>query len=336
MLVRQVQLARDAGALDQLPIMLGALGTAVAWSGDFAAASSLIAEADAVCEATGTRAAPFAAMMLASFRGSQAEAVPLTEATIADAAAAGQGIAVAYARWVSAILHNGLGRYQEALAAARQASEDRSALHISMWALPELIEAAARSGNTHLAGDALARLAEFTQAGGTDFGLGIEARCRALVSNSHTAEGCYCEAIGRLGRTQLRPELARARLLYGEWLRRQHRRADAREQLRAAHQMLDAMGMAAFAERARRELRATGQTVRKRTAGTATALTAQEAYIARLARDGRTNPEIGAQLFLSARTVEWHLRKIFTKLGIASRRELHTVLAQLEQEGQPA
>jgi DNA-binding CsgD family transcriptional regulator len=336
MLVRQVQLARDVGALDQLPIMLGALGTAIAWSGDFAAAASLIAEADAVCEATGTRAAPFTAMMLASLRGSQAEAVPLIEATMAEAAAAGQGIAVAYARWVSAILHNGLGRYQEALAAARQASEDRSALHISMWAQPELIEAAVRSGNEHLADDALARLAEFTQAGGTDFGLGIEARCRALVSDSQVAEGCYHEAIDRLGRTQLRPELARAHLLYGEWLRRQHRRADAREQLRAAHEMLDGIGMAAFAERARRELRATGQTVRKRTAETATTLTAQEAYIARLARDGRTNPEIGAQLFLSARTVEWHLRKIFTKLGIASRRELHTVLAQVEQEGQPA
>jgi DNA-binding CsgD family transcriptional regulator len=243
---------------------------------------------------------------------------------------------VAYARWVSAILHNGLGRYQEALAAARQASEDRSALHISMWALPELIEAAVRSGNTHLAGAALARLAEFTRAGGTDFGLGIEARCRALVSDPQTAEGCYREAIDRLGRTLLRPELARAHLLYGEWLRRENRRADAREQLRTAHAMLDAMGMAAFAERAGRELRATGQTVRKRTAGTVTTLTAQEAYIARLARDGRTNPEIGAQLFLSARTVEWHLRKIFTKLGIGSRRELHTVLAQLGQEGQPA
>ena len=181
MLVRQVRLAREAGALDQLPIMLGALGTAAVWSGDFAAAASLIAEADAVCEATGSRAAPFAAMMLASLRGDQAEADPLIEATIAQAAAGGQGNAVAYAHWVAAILANGLGRYEGALAAARHASEDTFTLHVSMWALPELVEAAARTGNTEVAADALERLAETTQAGGTDFGLGLEARCRALL-----------------------------------------------------------------------------------------------------------------------------------------------------------
>jgi DNA-binding CsgD family transcriptional regulator len=200
-----------------------------------------------------------------------------------------------------------------------------------MWALPELIEAAARSGNTHIAGDALELLAEITRASGTDFGLGIEARSRALVSGPEAAEGLYREAIGRLGRTQLRPELARAHLLYGEWLRRRNRRVDARAQLRTAHEMLGAMGMEAFAERARHELLATGETVRRRTDETVSTLTAQEAHIARLARDGRTNPEIGAQLFLSARTVEWHLRKIFTKLGIGSRRELHAALANLGQ-----
>jgi DNA-binding CsgD family transcriptional regulator len=336
MLARQVQLARDTGALAQLPIMLGALGTAVVWSGDFTAAGSLIAEAGAVCEATGARAAPFTALMLAAFRGSRAEAVPLIEATVAEATAAGQGVAVAYARWVAAILYNGLSRYEEALAAARQASEDRSALHISMWALPELIEAAVRSGDTNLAGDALARLTEFTRAGGTDFGLGIEARSRALVSDPQVAEGLYQEATERLARTQLRPELARAHLLYGEWLRREGRRTDARAQLRTAHQMLDAIGMEAFAERARRELAATGEMTRKRTVETAATLTPQEALIARLAVDGRTNPEIGAQLFLSARTVEWHLRKIFTRLGIGSRRELRAALAQLGLDGQPA
>jgi DNA-binding CsgD family transcriptional regulator len=213
--------------------------------------------------------------------------------------------------------------------AAREASEDTPGLYVSMWALPELIEAAARSGNTHIASNSLARLAEITRAGGTDFGLGIEARSRALVSNSEVAEDLYCEAIDRIGRTQLRPELARAHLLYGEWLRRENRRADARVQLRTAHEMLRAIGMEAFAERARHELAATGETARKRTVEAPGALTSQEAFIARLAVDGRTNAEIGAQLFLSARTVEWHLRKVFSKLGISSRRELRRALSVL-------
>jgi DNA-binding CsgD family transcriptional regulator len=204
-----------------------------------------------------------------------------------------------------------------------------------MWALPELVEAAARNGNTRLAADAAERLAEYTEAGGTDFGLGIQARSRALVSEPQAAEGLYREAIDRLGRTQLRPELARAHLLYGEWLRRENRRTDARAQLRAAYGILDAIGMEAFAERARRELLATGETIRKRTVPYPSALTAQEAYIARLAREGRTNPEIGAQLFISVRTVEWHLRKVFTKLGIGSRRELRTALALLGQDSEP-
>jgi DNA-binding CsgD family transcriptional regulator len=265
-------------------------------------------------------------MMLASLRGEADAAAPLVEAVIAEATAGGQGIAVAYAHWVQAVLGNGLARYEEALAAARRASEDTSALHISVWALPELIEAAVRSGQAGLAAGALARLAEFTRAGGTDFGLGVEARCRALLSDGQAAEACYREAIGRLSRAGVRPELARAHLLYGEWLRRENRRVDARAQLRIAHEMTEAMGMEAFAERARHELLATGQTVRKRMAETVSTLTPQEAQIARLARDGRTNPEIGAQLFLSARTVEWHLRKVFAKLGISSRRELHQAL----------
>jgi DNA-binding CsgD family transcriptional regulator len=336
MLTRQVRLARDAGALDQLPVLLGALGTAAAWSGDFAAAASLIAQADAVCEATGSRAAPFAAMMLASLRGDQAEAAPLIEATIAQAQTGGQGIAVAYAHWVTAILANGLARYDEALAAARHASKDTFTLHISMWALPELVEAAARSGNTEAAPGALEQLAETTQAGGTDVGLGLEARCRALLSGGTAADELYREAIDRLGRTRLRPELARAHLLYGEWLRRQGRRVDARGQLRTARDMLDAIGMTAFAERARRELVATGEKVPKRSAEAHDRLTGQEEQIARLAREGRTSAQIGAQLFLSARTVEWHLGKVFTKLGIGSRRELQAALAQREQDGRAA
>jgi DNA-binding CsgD family transcriptional regulator len=240
---------------------------------------------------------------------------------------------VTYARWAAAVLGNGLGRYPEALTAARQASEDMPGLYMSMWALPELIEAAVRSGNTQLAADALIRLAGITQAGQAEFGLGIEARSRALLSEGETAERLYREAIDRLGRTALRPELARAHLLYGEWLRQEDRRADAREQLRIAHDMLTAIGAEAFAERARTELAAAGETVRRHTVETRASLTAQEASIARLAGAGRTNPEIGAQLFLSARTVEWHLRKVFGKLGISSRRDLGRALESLGPEG---
>ena len=210
LLVRQVRLARETGALDQLPIDLGALGTNVAWSGDFAAAASLIAEADAVCEATGSRAAPYAAMMLASLRGSEAEAIPLIQATIAEAAVGGQGIAATYARWVTAILYNGLGRYEEALAASRQASEDTPGLYVSMWALPELIEAAARTGNSTVAGDALARLAGTTRAGGTDFGLGIEARSRALLSDAGGGRGSVSRS-DRPARPHPAPAGARSR-----------------------------------------------------------------------------------------------------------------------------
>jgi DNA-binding CsgD family transcriptional regulator len=332
-LLRQVQIARDVGALDQLPIDLGSLGTDAAWSGDFAAAAALIAETDAVCAATGSRSAPFAAMLLGALRGHQAEVIPLIKATIAEATAGGQGIAVTYAHWAAAVLYNGLGRYADALAAAQEASQDKPALFMAMWAWPELIEAAARSGDTQRAAGALARLTETTQAGQTDFGLGIEARSRALLSEGEAAEGCYREAIDRLGRTQLRPELARAYLLYGEWLRRESRRTDARFPLRTAYELLATMGAEAFAERARRELVAAGGTARKRTVETLHELTAQEASIARLARDGRTNAEIGAQLFLSARTVEWHLRKVFTKLGISSRRELPGALATIDQGG---
>ena len=209
-------------------------------------------------------------------------------------------------------------------------------MYVSLWALPELIEAAVRSGNADLAIEPMARLAESTQAGGTDFGLGIEARSHALLSDGDTAERLYREAVERLSRTRYRPELARAHLLYGERLRRDSRRTDARAQLRIAHDMFDAMGMEAFAGRAGRELRATGETVHRRTARTPGTLTAQEAHIARLACEGHTNSEIGAQLFLSARTVEWHLRKIFTKLGIGSRRELRAALARLGPDNQTA
>jgi DNA-binding CsgD family transcriptional regulator len=324
--VRQVQLARDAGALGQLPIDLGALGTDAAWRGDFATATALIDETAAVCAATGARCAPYAAMLMASLRGDHAAAVPLIQATIAEAAAGGHGAAATYAHWAAAILYNGLGHYADALAAARYASQEPSALCMSMWVLPELAEAAVRCGKSQLAADAVERLAETTRPGGTDFGLGIEARSRALVREGAAAEGLYREAIDRLGRTQLRPELARAHLLYGEWLRRAGRRTDAREQLREAYETLTVMSVGGFAERARRELLATGENVRKRRVETTGDLTAQEAQIARLAGDGLSNQEISTQLFLSPRTVEWHLRKVFAKLGISSRRQLRSAL----------
>ena len=334
-ITRQINLGRAVGALEELPFDLIALTYDDAWRGDFEAASSLITETDTIAEATGSRIPPFPAMLLAALRGRQAELLPLAAAVKAAAEAAGQGAAVTNVHWSIAILENGFGHYAEALAAAGQARDD-SHLFVSTWVLPELVEAAVRTGGTEVAAAAIEQLAERTQAGGTDFGLGLEARCRALVSQGQAAEACYREAVERLSRAGMRAELARAYLLYGEWLRREDRRLDAREQLRTAHDMLTAIGMEAFAERARRELVATGEAVRKRGAETVTMLTPQEAYIARLARDGLTNPEIGAQLFLSARTVEWHLRKIFTKLGIGSRRELHAALAGHGQDGQPA
>jgi DNA-binding CsgD family transcriptional regulator len=332
---RQAATVRAVGALGQLALVLVGLGATTTWAGDLTAAAALVAESDAVCEATGAHAPPFAALMLACLRGHEAEAVSLVEATIAGATAGGQGLTVGYANWVAAILYNSLGRYEQALAAATQSSQD-AAMYVSLWALPELIEAAVRSGNAGLAAGPMARLAESTQAGGTDFGLGIESRCRALLGDGDSAERLYREAIERLARTRYRPDLARAHLLYGEWLRRDSRRTDARAQLRIAHDMFDTIGMEAFASRAGRELRATGETVHRRTVRAPGTLTAQEASIARLAGDGLTNTEIGAQLFLSARTVEWHLRKIFTKLDIGSRRELRAALARPGPAGQTA
>jgi len=325
-----IHLARDSGALEQVPIALEAHATAVMWCGDFPAAAAEIAEARLVAEATGTRVAPFAAMSLAALRGRESEATPLIEATIAAATAGGQGAAVTWARWVSAILSNSLGRYADAAAAAGQASQDMPGFFPGSWALPEFIEAAARTGDTRRAGAAVDQLAEITQPAGTNFGLGVEARCRALVSEGQAAEDRYREAVERLGRSRVRTELARAHLVYGEWLRRENRRTDARAQLRAAYDLLSDIGMEAFAERARRELLATGETARKRTAPASVAasqeLTPQEAQVARLASEGLTNPEIGARLFISAHTAQYHLSKVFAKLGITSRGQLHRVL----------
>jgi ATP/maltotriose-dependent transcriptional regulator MalT len=326
MVVRQVQSVRDAGLFVHLPIYLHSLGLVATWRGDFEAAASLIAEADAITEATGTRLTRYVALHLAGLRGEVPEASALIEVERRNAAAVGQGLGIEYSRWGSAILCNGLGRYEQALSEAQQASNEAPELFVSAWALPELIEAAARRGKTRVAGDAVERLAEAASVGDSDWGLGVLARSRALVSEGEDADGCYREAIERLTRTRLRPELARAHLLYGEWLRRETRRVDARQQLRLAHQQLTSIGMEAFAERARRELAATGETVRKRAVETRDDLTAQERQVALLARDGMSNIDIGAQLFLSQHTVAYHLRKVFSKLGISSRRELAAAL----------
>jgi DNA-binding CsgD family transcriptional regulator len=321
---REVRLLRDAGALAALPSSLSNLAFATAWMGDFAGAASLIAETDSVAAAIGSRQAPYALLRLRALQGREAEATA-TIASAIELAAPGQGLAAAWAQWAAAVLYNGLARYEAAVSAARQATADLRSWS-SMWVLPELVEAAVRAGEAELARDALERLAERTQPCGTDFALGIEARSRALLSDGAAADDLYREAIDRLSRTRLRPEFARAHLLYGERLRREGRRVDAREQLRTAHAMFAAIGMEAFAERARRELLATGERVRKRTVETSAELTAQEALIARLARDGLSNPEIGARLFLSPRTVKYHLGKVFTKLDISSRAQLHRAL----------
>jgi DNA-binding CsgD family transcriptional regulator/tetratricopeptide (TPR) repeat protein len=322
---RQVQLVRDAGALAGLPLHLSALGISNAWIGDFAGAASNIAEADSVAAATGSRFFPWALLRLRALQGREGEASAVIASAIEQAAGGSLGAAI-WAHWAAAVLYNGLARYEEAMASARQSTSNTFELWVSVWALPELVEGAARAGDTELARDALDRLVETTQPCGTDDARGIEARCRALLSDGAAAEELYRESIDSLSRTQLRPELARAHLLYGEWLRREGRRVGAREQLRTAYDLCVAIGMEAFGDRARRELLATGERVRKRGADTRDELTPQEEQIARLARDGLSNPEIGAQLFISARTVEWHLGKVFTKLRISSRRELRAAL----------
>jgi DNA-binding CsgD family transcriptional regulator len=322
---RDVEFARASGALAPLHVALNARGMAVTLCGDFKTATSLAAEKDVVAEVTGIRLAATCDLLLAGYRGRPAEAAPLFAAATADAKARGEGFGLQNANWSEAVLSNGLGRYAEALAVAEPATEETRLPYITQWILPELIEAAVRTRRANLAREALGRLSAMTVVG-SDWAKGLEARSRALVSEGREAERCYAEAVERLGRTPLRPDLARAHLLYGEWLRRENRRLDARHQLRAAYDLLDAIGAEAFAERARRELLATGEKVRKREVDTYSQLTQQEEHIVRLARDGRTNPEIAAELFISTRTVEWHLRKVFAKLGIASRRDLDNAL----------
>ncbi|MDQ3895844.1 MAG: AAA family ATPase [Actinomycetota bacterium] len=323
---RHLQLARDTGALAVLPLALTLRIAMHVFAGEPVAATSLIDQAKAVVAATGMKIAPYGELLFAAWRGREPEATALMAATEEAVLARGEGVGLSVIEWATALVANAAGRYEQSLAPALRASEHTGELGVSAWALTEAVEAASRLGDGECATRALRRLSTITRAAGTDWALGVEARSRALVSDAQKAEPFYRESIERLRRTRIRPELARSHLVYGEWLRRANRRVDAREHLRAAHDLCVSVGAEGFADRARRELLATGETVRRRRVDSITEFTPQEAQIARLAADLHTNAEIGAQLFLSPRTVEWHLRKVFTKLGISSRRELRSAL----------
>src|SRR3954447_14654706 len=327
-----LRVARETGALSVLPIAATYRASLHVHAGAFDGASSLIAEADAITHATGMAPLKYASLMLAAWRGNEADALALIEAGRIEATARGEGMALGVVEWATALLYNGRGRYAEALAAAQRGCEHDD-VGLFAWALVELIEAGVRSAATDAASGALERLSARTRASGTDWALGIEAGSRALLSLGHDAEAGYREAVDRLASSRGIVHLARAQLLYGEWLRRENRRVDAREQLRAAYGHFSRIGAEGFADRARAELLATGETAPRRTVETRDVLTPQEAQIARMASDRQTNPEIGAQLFISPRTVEYHLRKVFTKLDISSRKELRSALAGLPDPG---
>jgi DNA-binding CsgD family transcriptional regulator len=322
---RQVRLARDTGALAVLPLADTYRAGVCVHTGEFDTAATLTEAADAITAAIGSPPLRYTSLVLAAWRGSESETIALAEASHREATERGEGRAIALAEFATAVLYNGHRRYQEALAAARRACAYDD-LGLFAWSLIELVEAGSRSGELELGAAALEQLTERTRLAGTPWALGVEARSRALLSRGEAAEELYLEAIERLERCRIKVHLARAQLVYGEWLRRESRRVAAREPLRTAHELFAAMGAEAFAERAARELLATGETARKRRDETRGQLTAQETQIAGLARDGYSNPEIGAQLFISPRTVEYHLHKVFTKLAIGSRNELEHVL----------
>lgn len=325
-----LRLARKTGALTELPLALGSRTPILVFCGELSAAAALVEEASSVREAAGISEAPYGALTVAAWRGRATEAAKLIEVAMREATSRGEGVGVAISEYARAVLHNGAGEYDEAFAAARNASLDPREMVAHNWGLSELVESASRTGHTDLALSALEELAGKAGATGTAWGLGIEARSRALLSRGSTAEGLFREAVEHLSRARVRGELARAHLLYGEWLAVADRPLDARNELGAAHEMCSAMGLEGFAERARRGLLATGVTVRSTTNDRRDDLTPQEAHIARLAQDGMSNPEIGAQLFISARTVEWHLHKVFTKLRISSRGGLRQALADYD------
>jgi len=323
---RTVLLARRTGALRALPVGLAFQLAPRVFAGELDAVASLSEEMDAAADATGVIHIPYGSVLRAAWRGREAEATAVIESSIEASLSRGEGLAVTAAHTAQAVLYNGLGRHDLALAAGEHGTASADALAWHNWALVELVEAAARCHELERALDAVERLAERTRASGTDWALGVEARSRALVSEGDDAERHHRDAISHLRRTRVRVDLARAHLVYGEWLRRARRRLDARHELRLAYDMFSTMGVEAFAERARRELEATGESARRRTVDAGAELTKREAQIVRLARDGLSNPEIGTRLFLSPRTVEYHLHKVFAKLGIASRTELARVL----------
>jgi DNA-binding CsgD family transcriptional regulator len=320
---RQIRLARDLGALAHLPLALSTHIGVQLFAGDTRAAASLVAESDALADITsGWSIPPYGALVLAAFRGLDEETTRLVRGSVADFHARGEGMGLTVSQWVTAVLANGRARYEEAYAAASEATADPHELFFSTFATVELIEAASRTGRSERAAEALEVLSESTQASGTPWAFAVEARSRALVTPDEAAEALFREAIARLQPTRLRLDLARTHLLYGEWLRRERRRLDARTELRLAYDLFSDFGMEAFAERARVELQATGERARKRTVDTLDQLTPQEEQISRLAGHGHTNREIAAQLFISPSTVEYHLRKAFRKLDVTSRTQL--------------
>ncbi len=322
---RYVLIARGAGALGVLPIALMHLSLMHVFEGKLETAAALVEEIDSIIDATGSRRVSIPKLILAACKGDEARASKLIDEAQRDAIARGEGFVLTFAEHAHAVLHNALGHYETALDNAQRASA-QDELHASVWSLPELVEAAVRSGKPEVAADALERLRQRTQVAGTEWALGVEARCAALLSDDAIAEGLYREAIERLGHCRVALDLARAHLLYGEWLRRRARRVAAREQLRSAQASFAEMGAEAFAQRAERELLATGETTRKRTIETIDDLTPHEARIARMARDGASNQDIATELFVSRKTVEYHLHKVFSKLGISARQQLEYVL----------
>ncbi|MET7859418.1 AAA family ATPase [Streptomyces sp. NPDC005318] len=321
-----VGIAREAGALAVLPMALTYQACFLVHTGEFDTAAALIDEATAISEAVGGVPMMYSSLLVAAWRAQESPARELIETTAEEVVARGEGRALSLTEYATAVLNNGLGHYDAALAAATHVCQYED-LGFFGWALFELIEAAARGGHPEAGAWALDKLTERTRASGTDWALGVAACSRALLSDDRDADALYQEAIERLGRCRIAVHLARARLLYGEWLRRRNRRQESRDQLRSAYEAFSRFGADGFAERARRELLATGETVRKRTVDTLSELTSQETQIAGLARDGHTNPEIAARLFISPRTVEWHLGNVFTKLGVRSRRQLRSVLS---------
>ena len=332
---RQMQVARDAGALASLAIILNGKNIVLAWAGDLEGADRVGGEANVVTGATGTQIAPFGGMLLAALRGREDESFAMLESVSRWALDEGEGFALQYSHFTTAMLCNGLGRYEAAIEAAQRAWDAWPDWFLAVWAMVELVEAAARLGRPDLGQEPLARVLASTGVSSSEWALGIAFRSRALLSDGAEAESLYRQAIEHLEATQLRPELARAHLVYGEWLRRENRRVDAREQLQLAHSMFSTMGAEGFAERARRELNATGAKAQKRSEQKRDALTPQETHIARLAAEGHTNVQIGQELYLSRHTIEWHLKKVFHKLEISSRFELRDALA-IEADDGPA